>query len=94
MGSAPAPSLTRVFSQPRFARGTVKSVGGCPRPAAAGPTGNSYGDPPGHTCMAVIGAVTAVRTLRTGSEDRVANMWAFAEATLKFFVELLETAPS
>lgn len=61
---------------------------------AAGPTGNSYGDPPGHTCMAVIGAVTAVRTLRTGSEDRVANMWAFAEATLKFFVELLETAPS
>jgi nicotinamide-nucleotide amidase len=61
---------------------------------AAGPTGNSYGDPAGHTCMAVIGAVSAARTLRTGSDDRVANMWAFAEATLKLFVEVLESAPA
>jgi nicotinamide-nucleotide amidase len=61
---------------------------------AAGPTGNSYGDPAGHTCMAVIGLVTLTRTLRTGSDDRVANMWAFAEATLKLFVEVLETAPA
>lgn len=60
---------------------------------AAGPSGNSYGDPPGHTCMAVIGAVSVARTLRTGSDDRVANMWAFAEATLKLFVEVLESAP-
>jgi PncC family amidohydrolase len=59
---------------------------------AAGPSGNSYGDPPGHTCMAVIGAVSVARTLRTGSDDRVANMWAFAEATLKLFVEVLESA--
>jgi nicotinamide-nucleotide amidase len=61
---------------------------------AAGPTGNSYADPAGHTCMAVIGPVTVARTLRTGSDDRVANMWAFAEATLKLFVEVLETAPA
>ena len=61
---------------------------------AAGPDGNSYGDPPGHTCMAVVGAVTLVRTLRTGSDDRVANMWVFAEATLKLFVEALEAAPA
>ena len=61
---------------------------------AAGPDGNSYGDPPGHTCMAVVGAVTMARTLRTGSNDRVANMWAFAEAALKLFVEVLEAAPS
>jgi nicotinamide-nucleotide amidase len=60
---------------------------------AAGPSGNSYGDPPGHTCMAVMGAVSVARTLRTGSDDRVANMWAFAEATLKLFVEVLESAP-
>jgi nicotinamide mononucleotide (NMN) deamidase PncC len=60
---------------------------------AAGPA-NSYGDPAGHTCMAVVGAITAVRTLRTGADDRVANMWAFAEATLKLFVEILETAPT
>ncbi|MEJ5979304.1 CinA family protein [Novosphingobium sp. PS1R-30] len=60
---------------------------------AAGPA-NGYGDPAGHTCMAVVGAITAVRTLRTGVDDRVTNMWAFAEATLKFFVEILETAPT
>jgi PncC family amidohydrolase len=61
---------------------------------AAGPEGNIYGDPAGHTCMAVVGAVTVARTLRTGSGDRVANMWPFAEATLALFVEVLETAPS
>ena len=60
---------------------------------AAGPGGNPYGDPAGHTCMAVSGAMTVARTLRTGSDDRVANMWAFAEATLALFVEVLETAP-
>jgi PncC family amidohydrolase len=61
---------------------------------ASGPEGNPYGDPAGHTCMAVVGAVTVARTLRTGSGDRVANMWAFAEATLEFFVEVLESAPA
>jgi PncC family amidohydrolase len=61
---------------------------------AAGPGGNSYGDPAGHTCMAVVGAVTVARTLRTGSDDRVANMWAFAEATLALLVEVLQTAPA
>jgi PncC family amidohydrolase len=60
---------------------------------AAGPSGNSYGDPAGHTCMAVVGAVTVSRTLRTGSDDRVANMWAFAEATLNLLVEVLEAMP-
>ncbi len=60
---------------------------------AAGPNGNGYGDPSGHTCMAVVGPVTLVRTLRTGSDDRVANMWAFAEATLALLVEALEITP-
>jgi len=60
---------------------------------AAGPGGNPYGDPAGHTCMAVTGPLTLVRTLRTGSDDRVANMWAFAEATLALLVEALEAAP-
>lgn len=61
---------------------------------AAGPGGNPYGDKPGHTCMAVSGPVNVVRTLETGLEDRVANMWLFAEATLALLVEVLETAPS
>jgi nicotinamide-nucleotide amidase len=57
---------------------------------AAGPTGNPYGDPAGHTCFAVAGLVTEARTLRTASDDRVENMWAFADATLSFLVEILE----
>ena len=60
---------------------------------AAGPNGNPYGDPSGHTCMAVVGPVNLTRTLRTGKEDRVVNMWAFAEAALALLVEALETAP-
>jgi len=57
---------------------------------AAGPTGNRYGDPAGHTCLGVAGPVEAVRTLRTGSDDRLANMWAFAESALRLFVDVLE----
>lgn len=60
---------------------------------AAGPAGNSYGDPPGHTCMAVVGPVSVTGTIRTGLSDRVSNMWAFAEATLNLFVEVLESTP-
>jgi len=58
---------------------------------AAGPP-NPYGDPSGHTCMAITGPVNWVRTLRTGKEDRVENMWAFAKATLSLLVEALEEA--
>ena len=60
---------------------------------AAGPTGNRYGDPPGHTCLAVTGkGIERAATLRTGSGDRLANMRAFAAAGLKLFAEVLEDA--
>lgn len=70
-----------------------RATWGLSETGAAGPTGNRYGDPAGHTCMAVCGPVNRVLTLRTGSDDRVANMWAFAEATLRLLVEALESAP-
>lgn len=54
---------------------------------ASGPKGNSYGDAPGHACIAVSGPVERVITLETGSADRAANMQAFAKRAL----ELLET---
>lgn len=60
---------------------------------AAGPEGNPYGDPAGHTCYAVCGPVKAVRTLRTGLGDRTENMWLFAQAALGLLVEALESAP-
>ena len=57
---------------------------------AAGPTGNRYGDPPGHACVAVTGPVERTRVVATGSDDRVANMYAFASAALQLLAETLE----
>lgn len=56
---------------------------------AAGPTGNSYGDPAGHACVAVAGAVNATRTIATGRAVRPDNMHAFAAAALALLVETL-----
>ncbi len=56
---------------------------------AAGPTGNSYGDAAGHTCIAVSGRVERVMTIETGSAERAANMRAFGEALLALFEDVL-----
>ena len=50
---------------------------------AAGPAGNRYGDPAGHTCVAICGPTQRAITLRTGSDDRKANMRAFAAHALE-----------
>jgi PncC family amidohydrolase len=58
---------------------------------ATGPTGNRYGDAAGHACLAVCGSAeadSASRTLETGSANRVENMYAFAEAALRLFLEV------
>jgi nicotinamide-nucleotide amidase len=54
---------------------------------ATGPTGNRYGDPAGHSCIAVAGAIERTITLETGSSDRVANMRAFAAKALDLLAE-------
>jgi nicotinamide-nucleotide amidase len=56
---------------------------------AAGPTGNRYGDAPGHSCIAVSGATERAITLETRQTDRVANMRAFAAAALQLLAETL-----
>ena len=56
---------------------------------ATGPTGNRYGDAAGHSCMAVAGPTQAVFTLETGSNDRQANMQAFASAALELLLQNL-----
>jgi nicotinamide-nucleotide amidase len=71
----------------------AKAIWGLSETGAAGPDGNHYGDPAGHTCMAVDGPVLRVRTLRTGSADRRQNMEAFAAASLELLIEALEAAP-
>lgn len=50
---------------------------------ATGPAGNRYGDPAGHSCIAVAGVAERAITLETGRDDRLANMHAFAAAALE-----------
>jgi nicotinamide-nucleotide amidase len=56
---------------------------------ATGPTGNRYGDAAGHSCMAVAGPALSVFTLETGSNNRQANMQAFAKTALNLLLENL-----
>jgi len=56
---------------------------------ATGPTGNRYGDPAGHTCIALAGRQTRSLTFRTGSSDREQNMRRFAERALLTLKEAL-----
>ncbi len=59
---------------------------------ATGPTGNRYGDAPGHTCVAVDGPVEFRRTLETGLDDRAENMRLFALALMEGFLDSLDKA--
>ena len=59
---------------------------------AAGPSGNSYGDAAGHTCLAVSGTLQRVLTIETGRADRAENMAAFASSLLEVFLAALEAA--
>jgi PncC family amidohydrolase len=56
---------------------------------AAGPTGNPYGDAPGHTCIAIAGAQSSAITLETASPDRAENMLAFSRAALELLLQNL-----
>ena len=60
---------------------------------ATGPTGNRYGDSAGHSCIAVAGrgGVAQAITLETGSDDRLANMRAFARAAIELLQRQLAT---
>jgi nicotinamide mononucleotide (NMN) deamidase PncC len=56
---------------------------------ATGPSGNRYGDPAGHACVAVDGPTRRVLTLATGSADREANMQTFTQRALATLLEEL-----
>lgn len=71
----------------RRIREKLGATWGLAETGASGPSGNRYGDAPGHACIAVSGPVEAVLTLATGSADRAANMQEFARRAL----ELLES---
>jgi len=68
-------------------RANLGATWGLGETGASGPSGNRYGDAPGHACIAVCGPVETVITLETRSGDREANMWYFARKA----IELLES---
>lgn len=76
----------------RHQRLRFKATWGLAETGAAGPSGNIYGDPAGHSCLAVDGPVTLQRLLRTGQPERLANMAAFALAALALLAQALEQA--
>ena len=73
----------------RTIRETIGATWGLSETGASGPTGNQYGDSPGHACIAVVGPVERVITLETGEADREANMWVFAKAALDLLEECI-----
>jgi nicotinamide-nucleotide amidase len=73
----------------RLVRERHSATWGFGEAGAAGPFGNRYGDPAGHTCMAVAGPTERAITLRTGNADRLANMDAFAKRSLELLVDVI-----
>lgn len=74
----------------RAVRERLGATWGIAETGAAGPTGNRYGDAPGHAALAVAGPVERTLTLETGSADRAANMEAFATAALGLLLQALD----
>ena len=70
----------------RVVRQRLGATWGLAETGATGPTGNRYGDSPGHVCLAVAGPAEQAITLETGRADRLANMHAFAAAALELLV--------
>ena len=56
---------------------------------ATGPTGNRYGDPAGHCCLAIAGERERSTILATGDADRRRNMQTFSAAALGLLIEAL-----
>jgi nicotinamide-nucleotide amidase len=62
------------------------AIWGLGETGATGPSGNRYGDPAGHTYIAVAGPAERALTLRTGNSERLPNMDAFTRRALDLLV--------
>ena len=69
----------------RAVRARLDAAWGVGETGATGPTGNRYGDAPGHVCVGVAGPGGSERaaTVETGAAGREGNMYAFALAALR-----------
>ena len=79
----------KVAHYARTAQSRFAASWGLAETGATGPTGNRYGDPAGHSCVAIAGVAEQAITLETGNADRLANMHAFAAAALKLLARHL-----
>ncbi len=74
--------------QAQAVRLRLDTTWGLSETGAAGPTGNPYGDPSGHGWAGLAGPnLSTTRIIATGSEDRVANMTAFAINAIDLLVD-------
>jgi nicotinamide-nucleotide amidase len=74
----------------RTARQRFSATWALAESGASGPSGNRYGDPAGHSCIAIVGASERAVTLETGNADRLSNMYAFSAAALDLLATALE----
>src|SRR5262249_5350459 len=98
-GAADLPDLStlgmRASTQPyalllaQTARQRFSAARAVAESGATGPAGNRYGDPAGHSCIAVAGSTERAITLETGSGDRLGNMHAFTAAALELLLDVL-----
>lgn len=89
LGGVRAATEHHALVRAQLARERFATDWGIGETGATGPAGNRYGDPAGHTCIAISGRIERAITLETGSADRSANMNAFAIAALKLLAESL-----
>lgn len=93
-GSVEAPAGMRGASEEfalYLARSIAERLGtswGIGEAGAAGPP-NRYGDPAGHSWVAVAGPTESTRHVLTGVDDRSGNMVSFAVAALTLLVDTL-----
>lgn len=76
----------------RRVREKLGATWGLSETGASGPTGNGYGDAPGHACIAVSGPVEVVITVETGIAERESNMREFAKRALMLLEDCLKKA--
>ncbi len=91
-GPVERPRKLRGASEPwalhlaRATRTHLRSTWGIGEGGATGPSGNPYGDPPGHAWVAVSGPSEAARNILTVENDRLHNMVAFSTAALELLI--------
>ena len=74
----------------RAVRARLNADWGIGESGAAGPTGNRYGDPAGHSALGVSGPKDLAIVTNTERENRYENMVAFAVAALELLERCLQ----